>query len=49
MSAEPAAASISTDVLIDEPIQFEVIAESTELVDLAYQPVCRVACSDGNS
>jgi hypothetical protein len=26
----------------DESIQFELIAESTDLVDLAYGPICRV-------
>jgi hypothetical protein len=49
MSAEPAAAPIPADAPADEPIQFEIIAESTDLVDLAYQPVCRVACADGAS
>jgi hypothetical protein len=26
----------------DESIHFELIAESTDLVDLAYGPICRV-------
>lgn len=25
-----------------EPIVFELLADATEFVDLAYQPVCRV-------
>jgi hypothetical protein len=30
----------------DESIQFELIAESTDLVDLAYGPICRVDGGD---
>jgi hypothetical protein len=30
----------------DESIHFELIAESTDLVDLAYGPICRVDGGD---
>jgi len=34
--------AITDAAAADESIHFELIAESTDLVDLAYQPVCRV-------
>lgn len=29
-----------------ETIVFEMLADATDFVDLAYQPVCRVLCID---
>lgn len=45
MSIDPAAdfEKVITDAADeDESIHFELIAESTDLVDLAYGPICRV-------
>jgi hypothetical protein len=45
VSIDPAAdfETVITDATDeDESIHFELIAESTDLVDLAYGPICRV-------
>lgn len=50
MSASARSASPQPSDDADEetsaPIVFEVIADATDLVDHAYQPVCRVQCEE---
>ncbi|WP_157187011.1 hypothetical protein [Nocardia vinacea] len=32
-----------------EPIVFELLADAADFIELAYQPVCSVVCSDPTS